>query len=130
MDTIYVDRMLRCRECGDEFVFSASEQAFYASKGLAHDPARCASCRAIARGLRSLAASPRGMAPERGRATGDRYQATPSHPPGAARQAPARRRYAAVCSACGGEALVPFIPRGDRPVYCVSCYAQHREAHG
>lgn len=127
MDTTYVDRVLRCRECGDEFVFSASEQAFYASKGLAHDPARCASCRAILRGQRSLAASPRGTSPAQGRTVGDRAQALPPHPRNPARQAPARRKYAAVCSACGGEALVPFLPRGDRPVYCITCYAQRRE---
>jgi CxxC-x17-CxxC domain-containing protein len=32
--------------------------------------------------------------------------------------------YSAVCSNCGGEARVPFQPRGDKPVYCSDCYAQ------
>jgi CxxC-x17-CxxC domain-containing protein len=30
--------------------------------------------------------------------------------------------YQAVCSACGGEAQVPFKPRGDKPIYCRSCF--------
>ncbi|HZU77693.1 MAG TPA: zinc-ribbon domain-containing protein, partial [Dehalococcoidia bacterium] len=41
-----VDRTLVCRDCGREFVFTAGEQDFYASKGLTNDPARCPSCRA------------------------------------------------------------------------------------
>ncbi len=40
------DRTLVCKECGAEFVFSASEQEFYAEKGFQNDPARCPECRA------------------------------------------------------------------------------------
>jgi translation initiation factor IF-3 len=32
----------------------------------------------------------------------------------------------AVCAQCGGPTQVPFVPRGDRPVYCSDCYAQIR----
>ena len=42
----FEDRTLICKECGAEFVFSASEQEFYAEKGFQNDPARCPSCRA------------------------------------------------------------------------------------
>jgi len=42
----FEDRTLVCKECGKEFLFSASEQAFYAEKGFQNDPARCADCRA------------------------------------------------------------------------------------
>ena len=38
------DRIIRCCECGKEFIFSTGEQAFYRSKGL-NDPRRCQSCR-------------------------------------------------------------------------------------
>jgi CxxC-x17-CxxC domain-containing protein len=27
-----------------------------------------------------------------------------------------------VCASCGQTTTVPFEPRGDRPVYCKSCY--------
>ena len=30
---MYQDETLTCRDCGKEFVFTASEQAFYAEKG-------------------------------------------------------------------------------------------------
>jgi len=45
----YSDKTLKCRECGLDFVFTAGEQEFYASKGLQNEPQRCPSCRAIAR---------------------------------------------------------------------------------
>lgn len=43
---MYQDKTLACRECGAEFVFSASEQAFYAEKGFQNEPGRCPACRA------------------------------------------------------------------------------------
>ena len=30
----------------------------------------------------------------------------------------------AVCSRCGKATEVPFLPRGDKPVYCRECYSQ------
>ena len=43
---MYQDKTLNCRECGAEFIFSASEQAFYAEKGFQNEPGRCPNCRA------------------------------------------------------------------------------------
>ncbi len=43
---MYQDKTLACRECGAEFTFSASEQAFYAEKGFQNEPGRCPACRA------------------------------------------------------------------------------------
>lgn len=40
------DKILTCRDCGSEFVFTASEQDFYAEKGFTNEPTRCKSCRA------------------------------------------------------------------------------------
>ena len=34
--------------------------------------------------------------------------------------------HAAICGACGGQAVVPFAPRNDRPVYCSSCFDKVR----
>src|ERR1700730_10368938 len=42
----YTDRVLQCADCGVDFVFSSSEQEFFAQKGFASAPKRCASCRA------------------------------------------------------------------------------------
>ncbi|MBA3779444.1 MAG: zinc-ribbon domain containing protein [Chloroflexi bacterium] len=87
---MFQDRTLTCRECGDQFGFSAGEQEFFAAKGLENDPQRCAGCRAEARKNRAVGAP--------------------------------REYHAAVCARCSQQAMVPFAPRNDRPVYCSSCY--------
>jgi CxxC-x17-CxxC domain-containing protein len=43
--TMYEDKTLTCKECGNEFVFTAGEQEFYASKGFVNQPQRCKPCR-------------------------------------------------------------------------------------
>lgn len=43
---MYVDRTLKCRDCGGEFVWTAGEQAFFREKGLQNIPVRCPECRA------------------------------------------------------------------------------------
>ena len=35
--------------------------------------------------------------------------------------------YTATCASCGGEAVIPFKPREDRPVYCSECFAKMKE---
>lgn len=45
----FEDKVLVCRECGSEFIFSAGEQEFYAEKGFVNEPSRCPSCRAARR---------------------------------------------------------------------------------
>ena len=42
---MYEDKTLICKECGKEFIFSAGEQEFYASKGFVNEPQRCKACR-------------------------------------------------------------------------------------
>ena len=42
---MYEDKTLVCKECGKEFVFTAGEQEFYASKGFVNEPQRCKECR-------------------------------------------------------------------------------------
>ena len=37
---MFEDKTLKCVECGTEFVFSASEQEFYAEKGFTNEPKR------------------------------------------------------------------------------------------
>ncbi|MGE5557446.1 MAG: zinc-ribbon domain containing protein [Bacillota bacterium] len=39
------DKVLKCKECEGEFVFTAGEQEFYAEKGFVNEPSRCKDCR-------------------------------------------------------------------------------------
>jgi CxxC-x17-CxxC domain-containing protein len=98
---VYADKTISCRDCGMDFVFSAGEQQFYAEKGLVNEPQRCPSCRAVAKQNRALGISSGGGSGQ-------------------------REMHAAVCAECGGQALVPFLPRNDRPVYCSSCFDKVR----
>ena len=41
----YQDRVLKCIDCGAEFVFTAGEQLFYADKGFRNEPKRCKPCK-------------------------------------------------------------------------------------
>jgi CxxC-x17-CxxC domain-containing protein len=88
--------MLTCKDCGGQFVFSAREQQFFAEKGFTNQPQRCRDCRQARRAQNGDSPAPR------------------SSP---------RPSFEAVCAACGVETTVPFRPRGDRPVYCRSCYS-------
>jgi CxxC-x17-CxxC domain-containing protein len=89
------DKILTCKDCGGEFIFSLREQQVFAEKGFQNEPQRCRECRQARRGL----------SPDR---SGAGSQSRPS--------------FSAVCAACGVETTVPFRPRGDRPVYCRTCY--------
>lgn len=42
---MYEDKILVCKDCGKEFVFTAGEQEFFAQKGLDKEPKRCKNCR-------------------------------------------------------------------------------------
>lgn len=42
---MYEDKTLVCKDCGEEFVFTAGEQEFYAEKGFQNEPVRCKKCR-------------------------------------------------------------------------------------
>src|SRR2546426_6168308 len=105
---MFTNRLLVCRDCQQEFVFTAGEQEFYESRGLTNAPSRCPACRAEhkAQGeTRSWSRSER---------TGVRSE---------------RPMYAATCANCGRETQVPFQPRTDRPVYCPDCYQDRRRDH-
>ena len=42
---MYEDKTLVCKDCGQEFTFTAGEQEFYAEKGFTNEPQRCKACR-------------------------------------------------------------------------------------
>jgi CxxC-x17-CxxC domain-containing protein len=100
------DRELTCRDCGASFVFTSGEQEFYATKGLQHDPVRCPSCRQSRKMLRP---EDREESPHFGL-----YVSWGGRTP--------RQLHVATCAQCGNTTEVPFVPRGDRPVYCSNCY--------
>ncbi|UCE97160.1 MAG: zinc-ribbon domain containing protein [Dehalococcoidia bacterium] len=43
IEETFKDKYITCKECSDEFVFSAGEQRFFKEKGLT-DALRCKSC--------------------------------------------------------------------------------------
>ena len=58
---MYEDKTLVCKDCGNEFIFSAGEQAFYAEKGSQNEPTRCRDCRMARKATRPAAGAPREM---------------------------------------------------------------------
>jgi len=102
----YTDQVINCSDCGIDFVFSASEQEFFAEKGFASAPKRCSSCRAQRRASGGGASS---------YGNGGGYSADG----GTARP---REMHDAICARCGNETQVPFRPTGARPVYCSDCF--------
>lgn len=44
---MYTDKTIICRDCGEEFIFTAGEQEFYAEHGLDKEPVRCRNCRNV-----------------------------------------------------------------------------------
>ncbi|WP_027355380.1 zinc-ribbon domain containing protein [Desulfofundulus thermocisternus] len=95
----YEDKVLTCRDCGADFVFTAGEQAFYAEKGLLNEPTRCRDCRRRRKQHNNAGAA--GMD---------------------------RQMYDTFCSSCGAPTQVPFKPTGRKPIYCRECMAVNRRA--
>ncbi len=103
---MYADKTLTCVDCGAPFTFSVEDQEFHAQKGFTNEPKRCPNCRTARRSERG------------GGGGGDGYSQAP------------REMFSATCAQCGKEAMVPFQPRGDRPVYCSDCFQPRRAAPG
>ncbi len=96
-----MDQTITCRDCGSTFEFSAGEQEFYSSRGLAA-PQRCKACRAARKNERM----------------------------GGGGGAGPRQMHPATCGKCGAACEVPFKPRpveeGGRPVLCKACFDAER----
>jgi CxxC-x17-CxxC domain-containing protein len=112
----YTDQVITCADCGIDFVFSASEQAFFAEKGFASAPKRCSSCRA----QRRAAGGGNGYG-----AGGGGYSSSSGGYGGGGGYG-AREMHDAVCARCGKDTQVPFKPTGARPVYCSDCFRMMR----
>jgi CxxC-x17-CxxC domain-containing protein len=122
------DKTLTCRDCGQAFTFTAGEQAFYQERGFS-EPQRCPACRSARKAQRSQSGGydsgyGGGGSYSSGNYGGGGYSAGGG---GGYSSAP-RQMYPAVCSNCGKETEVPFMPRSDKPVYCRECFAERRAA--
>ncbi len=96
VEEVFEDEVIVCNQCKKEFVFSAGEKKFFKEKGLMNKPKYCKDCRAARKGV-----APKADRPE-------------------------REMFPAVCSECGKEAMVPFQPSPDKPVYCDECFKARR----
>jgi CxxC-x17-CxxC domain-containing protein len=100
------DKIIRCKDCGADFVFSEKDQLFYKEKGFDNEPQRCPECRA-AKKAQSRSGDRGGFGGGYGGGGGNRGE---------------REMFPAVCARCGKQTTVPFRPSGDKPVYCKDCF--------
>ena len=137
------DRSLTCRDCGQEFTYTAGEQAFYTERGFS-EPKRCPTCRSQRKAQRgagdsyggdsSYGASSGSYGNGGGYSGGGSYSAggyssgnySGGGGGGGGYSSGPRQMYPAVCSSCGKETEVPFQPRNDKPVYCRECFQDRR----
>src|SRR5204862_2045952 len=108
MYTTQGDKTLTCADCGQEFVFTASEQQFFADRQFS-EPRRCPSCRAS----RKAARGDSGGYSSGGYSAGGYTSDGSSAGRGGYERAP-REMFSATCSSCGREAQVPFRPNGSK----------------
>jgi CxxC-x17-CxxC domain-containing protein len=136
---VYNDKNLTCADCGQEFVFTASEQDFYAQRGFT-EPRRCPSCRASRKAARNAGggagdSSYGGYGASGGYSAGGGYSSGGSGGGGGygggggggyGRDRGPREMFTATCSSCGKDAQVPFRPTSGKPVYCSDCFRSQR----
>ncbi len=96
----FQDKILKCVDCGADFVFTAGEQLFFHDKQFKNEPKRCKACK----GKRSQ---------QLGLPNSGNYPKVETR---------------TTCSACGKETTVPFKPTQGRPVFCRECFQQKRTA--
>src|SRR5258708_13374048 len=96
------DKSITCVDCGEEFLFTAGEQAFYRERGLTNEPTRCKNCREKRKAGRG--GHPGGAGGGGGGGGGDRR--------------PQKRMDPAPCSPCGRPTGAPVMPPAGRPRLC------------
>ena len=94
----FQDKVLKCIDCGNEFIFTAGEQLFFHDKQFKNEPKRCKGCKS-----------------KRTSSLG-----------GATRSGMAKVETRTQCSACSKETTVPFKPTQGRPVLCRECFQKQR----
>ena len=96
----FQDKVLKCIDCGSDFIFTAGEQLFFHDKQFKNEPKRCKVCKA-----------------KRVAVLG----------PPVSGQVPNKTETRTTCSQCGKETTVPFKPTQGRPVFCRECFQQRRQ---
>ena len=97
----FQDKVLKCVDCGADFIFTAGEQLFFHDKQFKNGPKRCKACK-------SKRVAVLGASPSNGAATYTKVETRTT------------------CSQCGKETTVPFKPTQGRPVFCRECFQQRR----
>ncbi len=97
----FQDKVLKCVDCGADFIFTAGEQLFFHDKQFKNEPKRCKACKAKRVAVLGAAAAP----------VNHSYNKVETRPK---------------CSQCGTETTVPFKPTQGRPVFCRECFQQRR----
>jgi CxxC-x17-CxxC domain-containing protein len=120
----YQDKTLTCRDCGQQFTFTAGEQEFFASRGFTNEPGRCPECRAARKAQQGGGGA---YSHSSGYSSGGYSSGGYG---GGGYDRGSRQMYPAVCAQCGKETMVPFQPRGDKPVYCSDCFRSQRDSYG
>jgi CxxC-x17-CxxC domain-containing protein len=99
----FQDKVLKCIDCGGDFIFTAGEQLFFHDKQFKNEPKRCKACKS--KRVAVLSSAP---------ALGQNHHA--------------KVETRATCSQCGKETTVPFRPTQGRPVFCRECFQGRRPA--
>ncbi len=97
-------KTLTCTDCGATFDFTVEEQELFKSKGYTNEPKRCPACRQARKATQDSRGGGSGMGSRGGYSSAK------------------REMFPVKCAECGKDTMVPFQPRGDRPVYCSDCY--------
>jgi len=98
------DQQLMCSDCGQAFTFTAEDQDFFRERGYSA-PKRCKACRQAKKQDQSGGG-------------GGGYSRGSS------------QSTSVICAGCGQQTTVPFEPRGDRPVYCQTCFQSRKTSSG
>jgi CxxC-x17-CxxC domain-containing protein len=98
----FQDKVLKCIDCGADFIFTAGEQLFFHDKQFKNEPKRCKTCKT--KRVSVLGAVPSGQ-----------------------NGGFAKVETRTTCSECGKETTVPFKPTQGRPVFCRECFQQKRQ---
>ena len=101
----FQDKILKCVDCGAEFVFTAGEQLFFHDKQFKNEPKRCKPCKA------KRASTLGSQASAGGAGGGNSFNKVETR---------------TTCSQCGKETTVPFKPTQGRPVFCRECFQSRR----
>src|SRR5258705_13280198 len=96
----FQDKVLKCIDCGSDFIFTAGEQLFFHDKQFKNEPKRCKVCKAKQVSVQS--------APTPG-------------------QEPNKTETRTTCSQRAQETTVPYKPTQGRPVFCRECFQHKRQ---